>query len=92
MAHRTSRLLVLRQPVRGASTSTRVDCAGNLYVASNDGGMIRVYAPDGTELDQIAVASSLTNVAFGGSDRTTLYATAGKTLYAIQMNLPGYPY
>jgi gluconolactonase len=37
------------------------------------------------------VGSSLTNLAFGGPDRTTLFVTAGKTLYSMQMNLPGFP-
>jgi gluconolactonase len=69
-----------------------VDCAGNLYVTSHAAGTIHVFAPGGAPLGQIAVATSLTNLAFGGADRRTLSATAGKALYAIQMNLPGYPY
>jgi len=36
------------------------------------------------------VASSLGNMAFGGSDGRALYATAGRALYALDMNLPGY--
>ncbi len=69
-----------------------VDCAGNLYTTSHEGGVIGIYSPAGMQLGTIKVATSLTNVAFGGADGKTLYATAGKALYAIPMNLPGYPY
>jgi gluconolactonase len=53
-----------------------IDCAGNLYVASM--GMIVVLSPTGTQLGQIAVpgVQSVSNAAFGGSDRKTLYITA----------------
>lgn len=69
-----------------------VDCAGNLYVASNSPGIVQVYAPSGTKLGSITVVTSLTNLAFGGADHKTLYITAGKALYSLSMNLPGYPY
>jgi gluconolactonase len=73
----------------GASDGMTVDCAGNLYVAS---GTIEVFAPSGEPLGQIMVAGDPTNVAFGGADRKTLYITAGPRLYAIKLNVPGYPY
>ena len=69
-----------------------IDCAGNLYVADHQVGVVRVYAADGTSLGSIDVAPSVTNLAFGGDDRTTLYVSAGKTIYSVPMNLPGYPY
>ena len=69
-----------------------VDCAGNLYVASGTPGAIQVLSPSGTKLGSVTVAASLSNMAFGGSDGTTLYITAGKALYSLDMNLPGYPY
>lgn len=80
-----------------------MDCAGNLYVASNQA--IVVLSPSGAELGQIAVSGvqSVTNAAFGGSDRKTLYITAlggsmgggaasSPGLFKVSMNLPGYPY
>jgi gluconolactonase len=70
-----------------------VDCLGNLYVAS--GGLastIQVYSPSGSKIASLAVGSSLSNLAFGGSDGKTLYITAGKALYSLDMNLPGYSY
>jgi len=55
-------------------------------------GTVEVFAPDGSKHGDINVASSPTNVAFGGADRKTLYITAGSRLYSIKLNVPGYPY
>jgi gluconolactonase len=78
---------VLASP--GGSDGLAVDCAGNLYVTA---GSVRVFDPDGDELGSISVAESPANVAFGGSERRTLYITARTGLYAIELNVPGYPY
>jgi gluconolactonase len=68
-----------------------MDCLGNLYVASGgSGGVLQVYAPSGTKVGSVTVAASLSNAAFGGADGKTLYLTAGKALYSLDMNLPGY--
>jgi gluconolactonase len=67
-----------------------MDCLGNLYVASGSPGTVEVFAPSGTKLGSVTVAASASNVAFGGSDGKTLYITAGKALYSLDMNLPGY--
>ena len=77
--------------IRGPDGMT-IDCAGNLYATSNDDGVVTIFAPTGAAVGSITVATSLTNLAFGGNDGMTLYATAGKALYSIQMNLPGNPY
>ena len=69
-----------------------VDCTGNLYVASGQPGIIQVYSPSGSKLGSITVAPSLSNLAFGGSEGKTLYITAGKALYSLDMNVPGYYY
>jgi gluconolactonase len=70
-----------------------MDCLGNLYVASGgNAGALQVFAPSGTKLGSVTVAASLSNAAFGGSDGKTLYLTAGKALYSLDMNLPGYYY
>ena len=68
------------------------DRAGNLYVASNSAGIVQVFAPGGTKLGSLKVVTSLTDLAFGGTDHKTLYITAGKALCSLPMNLPGYPY
>ena len=73
----------------GASDGMTVDCAGNVYVTS---GTVEVFSPSGEALGEIKVPKGPTNVAFGGSDRKTLYITADDTLYWIKLNVPGYPY
>ncbi|WP_437924587.1 SMP-30/gluconolactonase/LRE family protein [Sorangium sp. So ce291] len=67
-----------------------VDCAGNLYVGWVGG--VEVIAPSGEKLGTIEGTGKASNVAFGGADRKTLYITAGGALYAVEMNIPGYPY
>ncbi|WP_437591624.1 SMP-30/gluconolactonase/LRE family protein [Sorangium sp. So ce1000] len=67
-----------------------VDCAGNLYIGWRDG--VEVIAPSGARLGTITGVSTVSNVAFGGADRKTLYITAEGSLYAMEMNIPGYPY
>ncbi|MDC0683365.1 SMP-30/gluconolactonase/LRE family protein [Sorangium atrum] len=66
-----------------------VDCAGNIYIAWRDG--MDVLAPSGARLGSITGMGEVSNVAFGGADRKTLYITAGASLYAMEMNIPGYP-
>ena len=69
-----------------------VDVEGNLYVAVRDETRpgIYVYSPQGKELAYIETEIP-TNVGFGrGSERKTLYITAGKSLYRIRLNKAGY--
>ena len=69
-----------------------VDAEGNLYVAVRDETRpgIVVYSPDGGELAYIPTELP-TNVGFGrGSERKTLYITAGKSLYRIRLSKAGY--
>jgi gluconolactonase len=75
--------------VNGSSDGMAVDCAGNLYVASNT---VKVFAPGGAKLGEISVGGTPSNAAFGGADRKTLYITAGDKLYSIGLNVPGFPY
>jgi gluconolactonase len=66
-----------------------VDQAGNLFVASYNGGGIEVFAPDGEHWGTIEVPGSPTNCAFGGTDGRTLYVTAGAGLYRVTLAHPG---
>jgi gluconolactonase len=82
----------------------RVDVNGNLWVAAginkprgNPGESLDVPAgvyvisPQGKLLGRIPIPEDLiTNVAFGGRDRKTLYVTAGKTLYRFAVNVSGH--
>jgi gluconolactonase len=82
----------------------RVDVNGNLWVAAginrprgNSGESLDVPAgvyvisDQGKLLGRIPIPEYLvTNLAFGGPDRKTLYVTAGKTLYRLPVNVSGY--
>lgn len=74
-----------------------VDCAGNVYATFHGVGIVAVFSPDGERLGDIAVAPQVTNVAFGGEDRTTLFITAGNpdngdAIYSVELLVPGFPY
>jgi len=79
--------------VPGPADGMAMDCAGNLYVASHlqPDGRVNVLAPDGTTLGSVTTAAQTTNLAFGGTEHRTLYVSAGRALYAVALNLPGYP-
>ncbi len=68
------------------------DVDGNLYVAVRDEKRpgIYVYSPAGKEIGYIKTEIP-TNVGFGrGTESSTLYITAGKSLYRIRLNKDGY--
>lgn len=78
-----------------------MDCAGNIYTTEHDRRLIRVIAPNGTELGRFggpqAFDQNVTNVAFGGPNRTTLFVTTltqGNQggLFSVELNVPGLPY
>jgi len=73
----------------GASDGMGIDCAGNVYVASET---VEVFAPSGTKLGEITTNGSPSNVAFGGTDHKTLYITSGSALFSIELMVPGFPY
>jgi len=66
-----------------------VDCAGNLYVTSQQG--IAVLDSAGGALTTIAVPQKPNNCAFGGPDGRTLFIAGRDTLYSIQLDVPGLP-
>jgi gluconolactonase len=74
-----------------------IDCAGNLYVATKTD--LDVLDPTGKQIGQFALTGiqSVTNAAFGGADRKTLYITAlgnqgQKGLFSVPLSIPGMPY
>ncbi len=81
----------------------RLDMNGNLWVAAGiltprGPGESRavppgvyVISPEGKLLGRMPILEDLiTNVAFGGPERKTLYVTAGKTLYKVPVAVSGY--
>jgi gluconolactonase len=70
-----------------------IDCAGNVYIAQNAGGAVVVMSAAGARLGEIGgLPMTVTNAAFGGADRRTLYITTNAALYALSLQVPGLPY
>jgi gluconolactonase len=79
-----------------------VDSQGNLWVAAgvnfpragaetlDTRAGVYVFAPDGRIIRTIPVLQDLiTNVAFGGTDRRTVYITAGNTVFSVASDIAG---
>lgn len=80
-----------------------IDSRGRLYIAA---GILRprhahettevppgvyVLDPHGNSIGRIAVPEDvITNCTFGGPDLKTLYITAGKTLFQVRVDVPGW--
>jgi len=70
-----------------------VDCAGNVYVTEHTNRRIRVVSPEGREIGQIVgMDANVTNAAFGGPERRTLFITGTGRLWALNLPVPGFPY
>ena len=65
-----------------------VDSEGRLYVTSVTG--VQVFDDVGDYLETIAFPQQPSNVAFGGPDRMTLFATARTGLYSLRMRTAGH--
>jgi len=64
------------------SDGMTIDDVGNVYL-TGDG--VRVFGPDGEQIDHIAVDAPWTaNVSFCGADRQTLFITASTGLYSVR--------
>jgi gluconolactonase len=81
----------------------RLDMNGNLWIAAGISAPrtknesadvptgVYVISPAGKLLGRIPIAEDvITNLAFGGPEKKTLYVTAGKTLFKIQTAVSGY--
>jgi gluconolactonase len=81
----------------------RLDTQGNLWVAAGISAPrtpnesadvptgVYVISPAGKLLGRIPIGEDvITNLAFGGPEKKTLYVTAGKTLFKIQTAVTGY--
>lgn len=96
------RLVFDLAPGRGGD-GMAVDRNGNLYVAagisrprgphetSDVPPGVYVISPRGMLLGRIPIPEDvITNVTFGGSDLRTLFVTAGKTLFSLRLDVPGW--
>lgn len=69
-----------------------VDCLGNIYLTEHARRRVRVISPQGEELATIAVDANITNAAFGGPRRRTLYLTGAGALWSVELDVAGLPY
>jgi gluconolactonase len=69
-----------------------VDVKGNIYGAAGDGktGGVFMFNPEGKQIAFIPTPETPTNCVFSGKDRKTLYVTAGKSLYRIELKVEGF--
>ena len=65
----------------------KVDTHGNIW-SSSPGG-IRIITPEGKVLGQIVLPETAANLAWGGSDGTTLYITASSSVYRLRTRVKG---
>lgn len=69
-----------------------VDCLGNLYITEHTKQHIRVITPAGEEIAKIKVDANITNAAFGGPERKTLFITGAGAIWKLELDVAGYPY
>jgi gluconolactonase len=69
------------------SDGMTIDNQGNVYLT---GKGVSVFDPSGKKIEQIDVPEPWTaNVCFGGKDKQTLFITASKGIYGLQMHVKG---
>ncbi len=71
----------------GAADGLRCDEDGNVWASAADG--VHCLDPAGTLLGKIKVPSTVSNLCFGGRNRSRLFICASHTLYAIYVNRRG---
>jgi len=71
----------------GGPDGIRVDVKGNLYGAGPGG--VWIISPAGAHLGTINIPEVVSNVAWGGTDRKTLYITASTSVYRIKLKIAG---
>jgi gluconolactonase len=75
------------EPGRGKCDGLKVDVQGNIYTTGPGG--VWVISPRGEKLARLDTPGSLSNVAFGGADRKTLFITAGSKIYSVKTKIAG---
>jgi gluconolactonase len=74
----------------GVPDGMKVDVEGHVYCTGPGG--VWVFNPDGSQLGMIRLPEIPANLAFGGSDRRTLFFTARTSVYAMRVKVPGVPH
>jgi gluconolactonase len=78
---------IFHKTAPGFTDGFRCDEDGNLWVSAADG--VHCISPDGVLLGRIKIPSLVSNLAFGGRNRSRLFVCASHTLYAIYTNQRG---
>jgi gluconolactonase len=73
----------------GGPDGMKVDREGNLYSAGPGG--VLIFSPAGKLLATLLIPERVSNVAWGGPDRRTLYVTASTSIYRVRLAIPGAP-
>jgi gluconolactonase len=71
----------------GFSDGLRADEEGRVWSSASDG--VHCIAPDGTRLGKILTGCTVSNLTFGGRNRSRLFICASHTLMAIYTNVRG---
>ena len=71
----------------GFADGFRCDDLGNIWSSAGDG--VHCIAPSGDLLGRIKVPSTVSNLTFGGRNRSRLFLCASHTLYSIYVNRRG---
>lgn len=71
----------------GVPDGIRCDSEGRIWSSAGDG--VHIFAPDGSLVGKILVPESPANLCFGGKDLKTLFITARKSLYKIDVTAKG---
>ena len=69
-----------------------IDCLGNVYVTEHVKQQVRVFTPQGDEIATIKADANVTNIAFGGPQRKTLYLTGAGAVWSLELDVAGLPY
>jgi gluconolactonase len=73
--------------VEMGSDGMTIDEKGNIYLT---GKGVTIFNPAGQQIEHIDIPEDWTaNLCFGGKDRKTLFITASKSVYTLQMNVRG---
>lgn len=78
---------IFRAVKPGNADGIRCDQDGNLWSSAGDG--VHCLAPDGTLLGKIKVPYMVSNLTFGGRNRSQLFICASHSLYTITTNQRG---
>ena len=73
----------------GNPDGMKVDSKGNVYSAGPGG--VWIFSPEGKPLATIEMPERVSNLAWGGADRKTLYITDTDSIYRVNLLIPGEP-